>query len=81
LIYVVSQSGWIVAEVGRQPWAIQDMLPLTAALSNIDTASVKLTFFVFLTLFTVFLTAEIGIMLRVIKKGPEEVKEEEESSN
>lgn len=27
LAYIAGQAGWIVAEVGRQPWAIQDILP------------------------------------------------------
>ncbi len=73
LAYITSQAGWVVAEVGRQPWAIQDILPVQAAISNIDTGSVKLTFFIFLTLFTVLLVAEIGIMVKQIKKGPETI--------
>jgi cytochrome d ubiquinol oxidase subunit I len=71
LAYITSQAGWIVAEVGRQPWAIQDILPVQAAISDIDTGSVKLTFFIFLVLFTVLLVAEIGIMVKQIRKGPE----------
>ena len=35
LAMIASQAGWIVAEVGRQPWAIQDMLPVGVATSNI----------------------------------------------
>ena len=69
-----SQAGWVVAEVGRQPWAIQDMLPVGAAISKLQTGSVQLTFFIFLLLFTVLLFAEIGIMLKAIKKGPEGIK-------
>lgn len=72
LAYIASQAGWIVAEVGRQPWAIQDILPTYAAVSKLQTSSVQLTFFLFLILFTVLLIAEIGIMLREIKKGPED---------
>ena len=68
-----SQAGWIVAEVGRQPWAIQDLLPVNAAISRLETGSVQTTFFIFLIMFTVLLIAEIGIMLKAIKKGPEEV--------
>jgi cytochrome bd ubiquinol oxidase subunit I len=68
--YVASQLGWIVAEVGRQPWAIQGILPVKAAVSAITTESVKITFFLFLTLFTALLVAEIGILLKQIKKGP-----------
>jgi cytochrome d ubiquinol oxidase subunit I len=71
LAYITSQAGWIVAEVGRQPWAIQDILPVSAAISDIDTASVKLTFFIFLVLFTTLLIAEIGILVKQIKSGPE----------
>ena len=68
------QAGWIVAEVGRQPWAIQDLLPVNAAISALDPASVKTTFFIFLTLFTILLIAEIGIMVKAIKKGPGNVE-------
>ncbi len=70
LAYVASQSGWIVAEVGRQPWSIQDVLPLSQSVSSIPVANVKTTFFIFLTLFTIFLIADIGIMINIIRKGP-----------
>lgn len=68
--YIAGQTGWIVAECGRQPWAIQDMLPVGAAVSKLQTGSVQTTFFIFLGLFTVMLIAEVSIMLREIKKGP-----------
>ena len=69
--YLAGQAGWAVAEVGRQPWVIQDMLPTNAAISAVGVGSVQLTFFIFLALFTIMLIAEIGIMLKAIKKGPE----------
>ena len=68
--YVASQLGWIVAEVGRQPWAIQDVLPVGASISAISTQSVQITFFLFLTLFTALLVAELRIMFKQIGKGP-----------
>ncbi|WP_085536996.1 cytochrome ubiquinol oxidase subunit I [Massilibacteroides vaginae] len=71
LAYIASQAGWIVAEVGRQPWAIQDILPVSASVSKLSVGSVQATFFLFLILFTVLLVAEIGIMIKAIKKGPE----------
>lgn len=70
LAYIAGQAGWVVAECGRQPWAIRDMLPTSVAISKLDVGSVQTTFFIFLILFTVMLIAEIGIMLREIKKGP-----------
>lgn len=84
LAYISSQAGWIVAEVGRQPWTIQDMLPTVAAVSRIDAASVQVTFWIFAVLFTTLLIAEIGIMTKQIRKGPSDeapqttdIKEEE----
>ena len=67
LTYLASEAGWIVAELGRQPWAIQDMLPTVAAVSDLQPGSVALTFFLFLALFTALLVAEVSIMCRVIR--------------
>ena len=69
--YIASESGWLVAEFGRQPWTIQDMLPTWVSVSDIPASSVMLTFFLFLVLFTTMLAVEINIMLKQIKKGPE----------
>lgn len=69
--YVAQESGWIVAEVGRQPWAIQDLLPVGMAASNITSTSVMITFWLFAVLFTGLLIAEIKIMLKQIKLGVE----------
>ncbi|OGQ99220.1 MAG: cytochrome C oxidase subunit II [Deltaproteobacteria bacterium RIFOXYD12_FULL_55_16] len=69
--YVAQQAGWVVAEVGRQPWAIQGLLPVGVASTNLAAGNVQTTFFIFLTLFTVLLLAEIRIMMQQIKIGPE----------
>lgn len=70
LVYICSQAGWICAEVGRQPWAIQDLLPVNAAVSALQSSSVQVTFFIFLVVFTLLLVAEISIMCKAIKAGP-----------
>ena len=75
LAYIASESGWLVAEFGRQPWTIQDMLPTWVGVSDIDAASVALTFFLFLFLFTLMLAVEISILLKQIRKGPETSQE------
>ena len=69
--YIASESGWLVAEFGRQPWTIQDMLPTWVAVSDLPSSSVMITFFLFLALFTTMLGVEISILLKQIKKGPE----------
>lgn len=68
--YVASQAGWVVAEVGRQPWTIQNLLPTGAAVSRIEPGAVQTTFWIFAALFTILLVAEIGIMIKQIKRGP-----------
>jgi cytochrome d ubiquinol oxidase subunit I len=70
--YIASQAGWIVAEVGRQPWVIQDILPTMAAVSRIDAGAVQVTFLLFAIIFTILLIAEVKIMLKQIKIGPKE---------
>ena len=71
LVYICGQCGWIVAEVGRQPWTIQGLLPVNVAISSLSAGAVRTTFFVFLAVFALFLAIEIRIMLRAIRKGPE----------
>ena len=71
LVYLAGQAGWIVAEVGRQPWVIQGLLPTKAAVSSVSVGAVQTTFFLFVAIFTLFLAIEIRIMLKAIKKGPE----------
>ncbi|NVO02235.1 MAG: cytochrome ubiquinol oxidase subunit I [Bacteroidetes bacterium] len=70
LSFIASHLGWILAEVGRQPWAIQDLLPTSVATSHLETSTVQITFFLFAILFTALLIAEIKIMLKQIKLGP-----------
>ena len=70
LVYISGQAGWIVAEVGRQPWTIQGLLPIGVAVSSVSVAAVKTTFFIFLAVFALFLIVEIRIMIKAFSKGP-----------
>ncbi len=75
ITYIGSQAGWIVAEVGRQPWTIQDILPTIASVSDITSGAVKTTFYLFVVLFTTLLVAELRIMYKQIIKGPKDINE------
>ena len=70
LPYVAEELGWVLTEMGRQPWIIQDLMPVSVAVSQIGAGSVITTFFMFALLFTVLLVAEISIMVKQIKTGP-----------
>jgi cytochrome d ubiquinol oxidase subunit I len=70
LPYLASELGWILTEMGRQPWIIQDLMPVNIAVSHISTGAVQTTFWLFAFLFTGLLIAELSIMIRQIKTGP-----------
>lgn len=67
--YIASQCGWIVAEVGRQPWVIQHLMLTKVGVTQISSSMVITTFWMFAILFTVLLIAELKIMFTQIKKG------------
>ena len=70
LVYLCGQAGWIVAETGRQPWTIEGLLPVNAAVSSVSVGAVQTTFFIFVAIFTLFLAIELRILIKAIKQGP-----------
>jgi cytochrome d ubiquinol oxidase subunit I len=72
LVWICSESGWIVAEVGRQPWVIQDLMPTRAAISAVPVSTVMTTFWMFALVFTLMLVAEVSIMTRYIARRSKE---------
>jgi cytochrome d ubiquinol oxidase subunit I len=70
LAYLSTICGWVVAEMGRQPWVIQDLMPTVAAVSRVPSTSIIVTFYLFLALFTALLIADLKILTRQIKIGP-----------
>ena len=70
LVYFAGQAGWIVAEVGRQPWVIEGLLPVKAAVSSVSVSAVQTTFWLFVAIFTLFLVIELRILVKAIKQGP-----------
>ena len=68
IVWICSEAGWVTAEVGRQPWIIQDLMPARAAISAIPAGSVILTFWLFAAVFTALLAAEAVIMVKQIRK-------------
>jgi cytochrome d ubiquinol oxidase subunit I len=70
LPFIASELGWILTEMGRQPWIIQDLMPVSMAVSQINSGSVITTFILFAVLFSVLLISEISIMVKQVKNGP-----------
>ena len=72
LAWVATELGWITAEMGRQPWLIQDLMPHIAAVSNISASTVQVTFWLFTLTFTILAIAELKIMFKQINLGPKD---------
>ncbi|MFG1294512.1 MULTISPECIES: cytochrome ubiquinol oxidase subunit I [Xanthobacter] len=70
--YIACEFGWVVAEVGRQPWTVYELLPtwLSASTHSVGYMVFSLTGFVLL--YTIFAIVEIFLMVHFIRKGPEE---------
>lgn len=71
LPFVAAEAGWIVAELGRQPWAIEGVLPTAVAVSNLGIGTVLGTLIGFVVLYTILLVIEMKLMLKAIRKGPD----------
>ncbi len=69
VVWITSEAGWVVAEMGRQPWVIEGLLTRNAAVSAIPASSIQLTFWLFVAIFCGLIAAEISIMSREISKA------------
>jgi cytochrome d ubiquinol oxidase subunit I len=77
----VCEAGWLTAEVGRQPWTVFEILPtwLSASTHSVDYMLFSLSGFVLL--YTLFLVIELILMVRAVRKGPEETWRETVPAN
>ncbi|MDM9628742.1 cytochrome ubiquinol oxidase subunit I [Rhizobium sp. S152] len=71
LPWIAIEAGWIVAEIGRQPWVIEGVLPTAMAVSSLGAETVLLTIIGFAALYTALIVVEMTLMIRAIRKGPE----------
>jgi cytochrome d ubiquinol oxidase subunit I len=71
LPWIAAEAGWIVAELGRQPWAVEGVLPTAVAVSNLGMQTVLTTLLGFIVLYTILLVVEMKLILKAIGKGPE----------
>ena len=72
LPWIAAECGWVVAELGRQPWIIEGVLPTAMAVSNLGASTVLLTLGLFIAIYTVMFIIEMVLMRKAILKGPQE---------
>jgi cytochrome bd ubiquinol oxidase subunit I len=70
LPWIAAELGWIVAEYGRQPWAIDGVLPTFLAASSVSVAQVLFSLAGFVLFYSALLIVEFILMLRYIHMGP-----------
>jgi cytochrome d ubiquinol oxidase subunit I len=68
--WIAIEMGWIVAEYGRQPWAIEGVLPTFYAASGLSVMDLAISLGFFVTLYTALLCVMVFLMLKTIKAGP-----------
>ncbi|MEE9339307.1 MAG: cytochrome ubiquinol oxidase subunit I [Methylococcaceae bacterium] len=70
LPWIACETGWFVAEFGRQPWTIAEVLPTFLSASSLTEWDIILSLAGYIILYTVFLIIEIFLMMKFIKLGP-----------
>ena len=70
LPWIAAETGWFVAEFGRQPWTISGILPTFLSTSSLTAGDVKSSLAAFVIFYTLLLIVELYLMQRFIRLGP-----------
>ena len=70
LPWLAAELGWIVAEVGRQPWTIDGVLPTFLSVSSVTAGQVWTSLVGFILFYSILLIVDIALMVKYIRLGP-----------
>jgi cytochrome d ubiquinol oxidase subunit I len=68
--WIAAEMGWIVAEMGRQPWTISGILPTHLSTSSLSAGDLYFSLAGFLGFYTLLLIVELFLMFRYARLGP-----------
>jgi cytochrome d ubiquinol oxidase subunit I len=71
LPWIAAELGWIVAEYGRQPWAIEGVLPTALGVSSVSTTQVAVSLTGFVLFYTALAVVDVLLMRKYIRRGPD----------
>ncbi|WP_338468523.1 cytochrome ubiquinol oxidase subunit I [Novosphingobium sp. ZN18A2] len=71
LPWLAAEIGWLVAELGRQPWAVDGVLPTFLANSSLTVPQLWTTIIGFTLIYGTMAVIEVRLMLSTIRHGPE----------
>lgn len=70
LPWIAAELGWIISEVGRQPWVIEGVLPTFLGVSSLSASNVVTTLVGFVLFYSTLLVVDIYLMVKTIRNGP-----------
>jgi cytochrome bd ubiquinol oxidase subunit I len=72
LPYFANTGGWIVTEMGRQPWIVQGLLKTENAVSpNLTSGMILITLIGFVLIYAALMAADVSLLIRFAKAGPD----------
>lgn len=76
LPWIAAELGWVVAEFGRQPWAVEGVLPTFLGASSLTVQQLWATIIGFTLFYGALAVVEVRLILHAIRKGPFAEQEE-----
>ncbi len=70
LPYIANEAGWVLAEVGRQPWIVYGLMKTSQAASPIDGSQVLVSLIAFILIYGLLGAAGLFLVVRHVRKGP-----------
>jgi len=70
LPWVAIELGWVVAEYGRQPWAVEGVLPTFLGVSSVSVATILGSIAGFVLFYSALAVVDLALMVRTIRRGP-----------
>lgn len=74
LPWIAIETGWFIAEYGRQPWAIGEILPTYMGTSSVSSGQLLFSILSIAAFYTVLLVIEMFLMFRFARLGPSSLK-------
>lgn len=74
LPWIAIECGWFVAEYGRQPWTISEVLPTFMSASSLTLSDIWISIITITLFYTVLLVIEVFLMLKFARLGPSSMK-------
>ncbi len=70
LPYIASELGWVVAEVGRQPWIVYGLMKTADAVSILDVGQVAVSLTAFVVFYSILGIIDFYLLTKYARKGP-----------